>query len=394
MQAWSIRKDIATAVPKDKLLILDLNGAKFKSKENFWGYNFIAGNLHNFGGRINMHGDLKLLASNQFKKVQKKAPNVIGTGLFMESIIQNPVYYDLAFEMGLRSDKVNIQNWLKKYTHRRYGAKSDNAEKAWQILLNTAYKTGTNGVERSSIICARPAIDVKKSGPNAGFNIPYSNADLVKALKLLLKDADKLKQPDAYTYDIVNTARQALSNLGQNLHKKAMTAYKNKDRKQFKYYSNMFLGLLRDTDTLLYTRKEFRFDQWVKHARNWGKTKAEKDLYEYNASMLVTIWGPPEAPTIFDYSWREWSGLIGQYYLVRWQKFYNMLDKCLIAGKPYTEKNLPMVYGRQAFRANKFYSDLADWELSWIKSTKTFPKLKMSDAVTQTQKLTQKYFFK
>ena len=33
MQAWSIRKDIATAVPQDKLLILDLNGSKYKQNE-------------------------------------------------------------------------------------------------------------------------------------------------------------------------------------------------------------------------------------------------------------------------------------------------------------------------------------------------------------------------
>ena len=71
MQAWSIRKGIATAVPKDQLLILDLNGERYR-QDNFWGYDFVAGNLHNFGGRINMHGDMRLLASNQFKKALRK----------------------------------------------------------------------------------------------------------------------------------------------------------------------------------------------------------------------------------------------------------------------------------------------------------------------------------
>ena len=71
MQSWSLREDIVKAVPKDALLILDLNG-KSTSKALFWGYSTVVGNLHNFGGRINMHGDLKLLASNQYSKAFQK----------------------------------------------------------------------------------------------------------------------------------------------------------------------------------------------------------------------------------------------------------------------------------------------------------------------------------
>lgn len=125
MQAWSIRKDIATAVPQDKLLILDLNGSKYKQNEGFWGYPFVAGNLHNFGGRINQHGDLRLLATNQYRRVQEQHPNVCGSGLFMEGIEQNPVYYDLAFEMPLHRDSIEIEKWLAHYAERRYGSPSE-----------------------------------------------------------------------------------------------------------------------------------------------------------------------------------------------------------------------------------------------------------------------------
>ena len=44
---------IVKAVPKESLLILDLNGSKTAANGG-WGYPVIAGNLHNFGGRINM----------------------------------------------------------------------------------------------------------------------------------------------------------------------------------------------------------------------------------------------------------------------------------------------------------------------------------------------------
>ena len=109
MQGWSIRKDIACAVPKGKLLVLDLAGGKWKSTGQFWGYDFIKGQLHNFGGRINMHGDLAEIARNPYVKTKNKASKMVGTGLFMEGIIQNPVFYDLYFDVLWRSEGVDIQ---------------------------------------------------------------------------------------------------------------------------------------------------------------------------------------------------------------------------------------------------------------------------------------------
>lgn len=394
MQAWSIRKEIATAVPKEKLLILDLNGSTAPKKDNFWGYNFVVGNLHNFGGRINMHGDLRLLASNKHLKLSRKATNAIGTGYFMEGIIQNPVYYDLAFEMGIASDSVNISEWLNKYADRRYGKVSSNAHEAWNILLNTAYKRGTDGVEKSSIICARPAIDVKKSGPNAGFSVPYENTDLIKALKLLLQDQKQLKKSDAYRYDAVDVLRQVLSNYGQAVHKKAAQAFKEKNKEDFALYSQKFLTMLKDVDKLLSTREEFSLKKWINDARSWGSSDEEKDYYEYNASMLVTLWGPltqEDEPGIFDYSWREWSGLIEQYYYKRWEMFYQMLGEHLKNGTDYNESGLPLSYGRESFRANGFYSKLADWEIDWVKSRKTFSGNEKIDELEIVNTLVKKY---
>ncbi len=369
MQAWSIREGIAIAVPKDRLLILDLNGERYK-RDNFWGYDFIAGNLHNFGGRINMHGDFRLLASNQFKTAMKKTGTVKGTGLFMEAVNQNPVYYDLAFEMPFHEDAINIEQWLDQSIERRYGAASKNTSNAWKKLLNGPYSSGTNGVENSSIVCARPAIDVKKSGPNAGLLIPYEPKELIKALQLLLADSNQLKTSEPYRFDVVDVARQVMTNLGQEIHKEAAQAFKNRDLEAFNIHSKRFLQLLDDLDKLLRTRSEFSFDKWVDDARSWGTTPEEKKQYEYNASMLVTIWGADEDSHIFDYSWREWSGLIRRYYKPRWEKFYGMLQQHLKKGTNYSEKGLPQVFGRETLRANDFYNDLANWETEWITTEK------------------------
>lgn len=366
MQAWSLREPIVKAVPKEDLLILDLNGGRSQQENAFWGYPFVAGNLHNFGGRINMHGDLKLLATNQYASAMAKSPNICGSGLFMESIEQNPLYYELAFEMPLHQGKVDLQDWLKKYAQRRYGLSCEHACRALLCLLDGPYRPGTNGTERSSIIAARPAVRVKKSGPNAGLGIPYSPWLVIQAQALMLEDCEQLKSSDSYRFDLVDIQRQMMTNLGQAIHQKAADAFLAKDSVAFALHSGRFLELLSDVDRLLRTRTEYNFDRWLTDARSWGDTDEEKNLFERNATALVTIWGGDGDPQIFDYSWREWSGLIGGYYLKRWEKFYGMLNDSLKAGRDYQEEGLPQVYGRETFRANAFYSDLADWELAFV----------------------------
>ena len=392
MQAWSLREDIVKAVPKHRLLILDLNGSRSTKENAVWGYPLIAGNLHNFGGRVNLHGDLLLVASNQYKTAVEKSPNVCGSGLFMECIEQNPIFYDLAFEMPLHHDKVNLDEWLKAYVERRYGTPIAHTNAAWQLLLKGPYAPGTNGTERSSIIAARPALNVKKSGPNTGLGIPYAPQLVIEAEGLLLQDSEQLQHSDAYRFDIVDVQRQLMTNLGQVIHKAAAAAFLAKDKEAFALHSSRFLQLLKDVDELLRTRKEFNFDRWLSDARANGTTEAERNLYEKDATALVTIWGADGDPLIFDYSWREWTGLIEGYYLKRWEKFYAMLQEHLDHGTEYQEKGLRLTHGREAFRANKFYSDLGDWELNFVATpNKQRTPITQGDEVAVARRMYAKY---
>lgn len=387
MQAWSIRKDIALAAPRRHLLVLDLNGDTWRKKEGFWGYPFVLGELHNFGGRTNLHGDIRRLGEFSYESMSEQLPNLTGRGIFMEGMIQNPAYYDLLFSQITRQDAVKTDVWLMGYLNRRYGKATQKAVKAWEILLDTVYDRGTNEVESSSIICARPAINVKKSGPNRGFELTYSNQELLKAILLLWQEREIFGGSDGYRYDMVDMVRQLLSNYAQELHHKAMEAWLKKDQEAFGNSRKQFLGLLRDMDRFLGTREEFRFEKWVGDARRAACSQEEADLFEKNASMLLTIWGPEDNPEIFDYAWREWSGLIIQYYSMRWESFYDMLEMCLKKGQDYSEENLPLVYGREAFEANPFYSELARKEREWILKTGKSGFCEKQDELEETERI-------
>ena len=380
MQGWTPTKGIVTAIPKDSLIILDLADPDYTPRkdgqERFWGYSYLAGNLHNFGGRIKLHGDVKALADNQYIRAVEAGEKAIGTGVFMEGICQNPLYYDLALQMPLKQEKADLVSWEEDYSAGRYGYISDYTTSALELLVRTAYKRGTDGTERSSAIAARPALHVKKSGPSGPFSFPYDNDSLLIVMDILtgLPDAT-----DGIRFDIVDVQRQFMSNLAYKILGKVEEAFNKGSLSDYDKYTAMFHNLLSDLDTLVGTRREYSFEDKIEKALKWATTPEEEKLYDYNQSMLVTQWGPDrESGTnyLFDYSWREWSGLIRDYYLPRWQRFHAMLREKLLDGswKSYKEyeDNLPRTSGREAIEADAFYAGLRQWEWEWITTPKQY----------------------
>ena len=192
---------------------------------------------------------------------------------------------------------------------------------------------------------------------------------LVEAVDLLLKDSDALGTADPYRYDLVDFTRQILSNYAQEFTRQSVQPILTRIARRLLPRPRSSSSF-RDVDTLLASRREFLFGKWLADARSFAATPEERQQYAWDAAMLVTIWGPAadrggERIEIFDYSWREWSGLINEYYLPRWQKFHAMLARSIDRGD-YRDP-ASQVYGRESLRANGFYSELADWEIAFTR---------------------------
>jgi alpha-N-acetylglucosaminidase len=389
MQAWSIRKPIACAVPKERLIILDLGGGNRKKRDDFWGYPFTEGRLNNFGGRTVLHGDLDKLAVNEFETTRQECSNFAGYGLFMEGMRNNPVYVDLFLQMIWKQEKVDVPAFLSAYAHRRYGLPSEAAQQAWQILHKTVYQSGSDGTEASSVLAARPALDVSKSGPNRGFHIPYGNERLAKAWVLLLQEASRLSESDAYRFDVMDVGRQVLANYALKLAWQWSEHFKQGDKMRFEASVSSFLEILADVDSLLVTRPEYHLGKWINDARSKGTTDKERALLEYNAVSLITLWGN-ENPTFFDYGWREWGGLIKHYYRERWVIFFDHLRTKLTTGETYSDPE-PGDYGIPRLREGSFYNKLADWELEWNRTEHNMPHTPEGNTIEIALRLMRKY---
>lgn len=388
MQSWSLREDIVKAVPKDRLLILDIDGSKHKEYDNFWGYDFILGNIHSFGDRNTLHGSISALAKNEYSHID--AGNCVGTGLFPEGIYQNPLYYDLAYEMLTQSDEINIDAWLEKYAARRYGSNSEYYREAVRLLEKSCYGENCTGRETGSIICARPGTTVKHTAPNDVRELRYNNIDLLEsAEKLLEADGEKT---DGYVFDVCDITRQVLSNYCRVLYDRVMEGFNTRDVNLFERSSNAFLKICEELDELLQSRPELSLYPHLEKAGALAHPDSEKDKQNFELNLLtqITIWGPIVNSVNYDYAWKEWGGLIKTYYSKRWQSFFEQLAIEFVHRGKFSTDTKKQPNDRNEYIGNQFYKRYAEFEKKWL-STVDPEKPTDEDTVEIARKLIGKY---
>lgn len=72
-----------------------------------------------------------------------ESPNkgkLIGYGTAPEGIENNEVIYELISDAGWSAQAIDLKSWLRDYTVNRYGETTADILKAWDFLLNSAYK--------------------------------------------------------------------------------------------------------------------------------------------------------------------------------------------------------------------------------------------------------------
>lgn len=389
MQSWSIRKPILHAIPKEHCLVLDIGG-KWRGQKAFDGYPFVIGTIHNFGGRTRMFGNLRGLAGNPFLATQKAAPNCVGMGLFPEAINNNPAYFAMVFDQMWRSGPMDFDAWMADYVEARYACASPEAKAAWALLNETVYRPGTSGT--STLIAARPALNVRMADPNWGFGIRYEPLKVLEAWKRLL--AVEGADTPGYRFDVADVGRQVMGDALHALHARVANAYLDGDKAKLKAAAETFVAFALDMDALCGTEPLLSFDKWVQDARAMEGSAEDKDLYAFNAACQVTQWGHNHnRPRIYEYAWKEWGGLIRGYYVPRWQRFHAALLESLETGTPWQNEDEIKVkdWGRPALRSTPFLSALADWEDAWIASGHRNAAFRPGNPVAESRRILAKW---
>ncbi len=394
MQAWSMRKDIVNAVSKDKLLLLDLNSQKTAENDNMWGYPVVAGMLHNFGGKNAMQGKLKQHCSNNYAILKQNGANVVGSGLFMEGIEQNPVVYDLQFELLCTDKKIDFDLWIKNYIQRRYGKYNKHIAAAWDLMIHSCYKDfGYEENAVGSAIASRPQLIPYSTGPCCRAKVFYDEKIFEQAAKEFVLASDDFKYSDGYQYDLCDIIRQMLSNRFYTNQLDFAAAFKRKDINRLEKISENQLQLLLDTDSITSCRSEMCLSRWINDALNLASDDAEKRYFNLNARALITLWGDINSDNylLYDYSWREWSGLIKDYYYVRWNMFYKEVMTCLKSGKHFKDKQFNTYGIRTKHLKYRFGKQLGEFEHLWCNKYEEFEAPADRDAIPLAKALFARY---
>ncbi len=332
---------------KEKLPVIDLDKWLKDYAKRRYGKESQSAYENNFGGRLGLHGHLDNLAKN-IPAALNSAKHMEGIGITPEASVNNPLLYDFLFETVWTDNAkeklpvIDLDKWLKDYAKRRYGKESQSAYEALLIMKDTVYKAELNMKGQGapeSVVNARPALDINAASTWGNAVIDYDKVKLEEAAELLLKDYDKLKDSDGYKYDLATMLQQVLSNSAQEYQRKMASAFRARNKEAFNKYAEKFLSIIDNMEKVTSTSKYYLLGTWVEQAKDLAKNADDftKDLYEFNAKALVTTWGSvnqAEGGGLKDYSNRQWSGLLNDFYKVRWQKWIQARNDELDSKQP------------------------------------------------------------
>jgi alpha-N-acetylglucosaminidase len=320
------------AVPQNKMVLLDYFCERteiWRLTDGFFNAPYIWCYLGNFGGNTQLAAPL--LKVSKLLPTAEQDPNkrnMTGIGATLEGFGVNDFMYEWLFDYAWNEDAANTDQWIKNYADARCGNHDPVIEAAWLKLLPLIYDKQVSGVGLGNVIQSEPML--KGHGYYSSFS-EYDYKTLGNILPAFLLANSTSKSNKNYLRDLSLVEKQVLVNLAVSFRDSIANAYYAKDENAFRKYTGLFISLCDDVDTLVSTQNDLLLGNWVKQARDFGSTDAEKNFYEKDARVLITTWGG-EANVNTDYAAKDWSGLISTYYKGRWQLFFNFLEKTIKDG--------------------------------------------------------------
>ncbi len=331
MQGWMFGyqrhiwdRDTLTAllsrVPDDKMLLLDLaadysricwqTGMNWEYYDGFCGKQWVYSVIPNMGGKTAMTGVLEFYANGHLDALASpQRGHLVAHGMAPEGLENNEVIYELLSDAGWSSSRIDLRRWLSDYSRTRYGGSSDEVNACWDGLLGSVYNTFTAHPRYNwqfrPMICPDGTVSL--------------DGRFFEAVESFLCADGKWTRSPLYKADAVELASLYAAGKAEFLIKKIARAYDDGKPAEAAGAERLFAELLRGMDALLATHPTLRLEKWLDFADRHAVNDSQRAQYERNAKRIVTIWGPP----IDDYSARIWSGLLRDYYLPRWQLWFD-----------------------------------------------------------------------
>ncbi|WP_405538976.1 alpha-N-acetylglucosaminidase C-terminal domain-containing protein [Streptomyces sp. NBC_00075] len=325
-------------VDKSRMLIVDGLSDRYTTvtdRERDWdGTPYAFGSIWNFGGHTPMGANAPDWVEQYPKWRDKEGSSLAGIAAMPEAADNNAPALALLTDLAWTPGVIDLDDWFAAYALSRYGGPDRHAAAAWQTIRDTAYsmsRADSWSEAPDGLFGARPSLTANKAAAWGPEKDRYDTTAFDAALTELLSVRAELRSTSAYRYDVVDVARQVLSNRSRVLLPQIKAAHEAGEKALFGRLTRTWLDWMDLLDELLAASGPHLLGRWLADARSWGADRAEKDRLEYDARSLLTTWGGRASSDegLHDYANREWAGLVGGLYRTRWKTYF----AALTAGK-------------------------------------------------------------
>lgn len=333
------RPDLLAGISdKSRVLVLDgvsdrYNGLDRETQWNNTPYAF--GTVWNYGGHTTIGANLGIWNERFYKQLNKPGSQLQGIAVMPEQSCNNPLAFEFFTELAWRSEAVSTERWFRDWSAFRYGIGTTPAAQAWDILRRTAYngESGKFAEPHDNLFPAQPSLTTNKACFWSPEQARYDLTVFAAAIDYLLNVPPVGRTTSAYRYDVVDVARQTISNESRILLPRIYTAYQEKNLDQFRRLARLWYARLNALEQVVSCDTAFMLGPWLAAARNSGKNEAEQKQFNFDACSLLVQWGPEETRNSFvsDYANREWAGLLN-FYGQRWKRYFDSLETAMESG--------------------------------------------------------------
>ena len=349
---------LVSKVPDEKMLLLDLavdynkhfwhSEVNWEFYKGFYNKPWVYSVIPNMGGKTGLTGVLEFYANGHLEALP--SPNkgrLEAYGFAPEGIENNEVIYELCSDAGWSNQEIDLDNWLEDYSWNRYGAYPDGVRNCWALLQQSVYGSFTD----------HPRYNWQFRPGTVAEGSIKANDLFFAAVENFVEAAPEMPSSQLYKTDVAELTALYLGGKIELLVNLIDQCYQQGDTLAAIGLEKDFEHLMLGVDRLLSAHPTLRLERWLDFAHRQSLGVELKSKYESNARRIVTIWGPP----VDDYSARVWSGLVRDYYLPRWQNYFEARKK-----------------------SERF--DFAAWERDWVERLQPLSKADIPVDVVATAK--------
>ena len=297
-----------STLPQDMMLIYDTAGLAnpfYKRTNYFEGTRWTLGILHSFQGDDHLHGDLQhALGAIQKLSADPNAAKCLGIYHVPETSGHNVLFFDLTTHLAWNLDGLDLEDYLDRYTRRRYGEAHFAAMRpAVGALVRAVYRGGGQMPIYQKLGCHYgrwwwPIVSDQK--PPDDWNINGAIGELREAVRLALACRRVQQDNPLYVNDLVDWTRTYLAHVFNAATIDAFRAFERQDAEAVKSSADLAGKCLEHIEAILSTRPDFSLGRQIEGAMQvpganphlpwYMKQHCINDLYSANEVYEQLHW--------------------------------------------------------------------------------------------------------